>query len=95
MADWLRPTLRRRARMAQPVVAQWRDPAARVYLPPQPCQWGVPAHRVRAGTIRSSKLDVQVAGSADRGVAALLPPLSSANTPPKPKKPKPPKKPVA
>jgi|BarGraIncu00421A_1022006.scaffolds.fasta_scaffold17138_3 hypothetical protein len=43
MADWLRPTLRRRARMAQPVVAQWRDPAARVYLPPQPCQWGIPA----------------------------------------------------
>ena len=28
MADWLRPTLRRRARMAQPVVAQWREPAA-------------------------------------------------------------------
>jgi hypothetical protein len=27
MADWLRPTLRRRARMAQPVVAQWRDPS--------------------------------------------------------------------
>jgi hypothetical protein len=46
--------------------------------PPQPCQWGVPANRVRAGTIRSSKLDVQVIGSADRGVAALLPPPSSA-----------------
>src|SRR5450759_39284 len=33
-------------------------------------------HRVRAGTIRS-KLDGQVTGSADRGVAAL-PPLSPA-----------------
>jgi hypothetical protein len=77
MADWLRPTLRRRARMAQPVVAQWRDPAARVYLPPQPCQWGIPAG-VCAGTIRSSKLDVQVTGSADHGVAALLPLPTSA-----------------
>ena len=67
MADWLRQTLRRRARMAQPVVAQWRDPAARAYLPPQPCQWGVPARTVRAGTIHSSELDVQVTGSADRG----------------------------
>jgi hypothetical protein len=27
MADWLRPTLRGRARMAQPVVAQWRGPS--------------------------------------------------------------------
>ena len=33
---------------------------------PQPCQWGVPANRVYAGTIRS-KLDGQVTGSADRG----------------------------
>ena len=30
MADWLRPTLRRRARMAQPAVAQWRDQRQRL-----------------------------------------------------------------
>jgi|PersoiStandDraft_1058852.scaffolds.fasta_scaffold01455_10 hypothetical protein len=70
MADWLRPTLRRRARMAQPVVAQWRDQRhASICLLHRAS--GAFLHRVCAGTIRSSKLDVQVTGSADRGVALL------------------------
>jgi hypothetical protein len=59
MADWLRPTLRRRARMAQPVVAQWRDQRhASICLLHRAS--GAFLHRVCAGTIRSSKLDVQV-----------------------------------
>ena len=38
------------------------------------------SRRVCAGTIRSSKLDVQATGSTGRDVAALLPSLSSANS---------------
>jgi hypothetical protein len=62
-----------------PHPTRWEPRVASIRVPCPPNRAsGEFLHRVSAGTIRSSKLDVEVTGSADHGVAALLPPPTLA-----------------